>query len=91
MDINNNTDRGNTLITYLFPDNNNVCTNITNELIMQREITALMHSFKERGFIKRFAVADDEVINDRIKNNMSLSQLKASGASTDEIEVKELP
>lgn len=47
-----------------------------------------MHSFKERGFVKRFVVADDEVINDRIKNNMSLNELKASGASTDEIEVK---
>ncbi len=83
-------DRGNTLITYLFPDNNNVCANIANELTMQREIAALMHSFKERGFIKRFAVADDEIINDKITNNMSLSQLKASSASTVEIETKEL-
>lgn len=69
MDVNNNTDRGNTLITYLFPDGNDVCTNIANELTMQKEIAALMHSFKERGFIKRFVVADDEIIDDKLRED----------------------
>lgn len=44
-----------------------VVQNIDNERVMKSELTELVKSWKERGFVEHFIIGDDEVISSRLK------------------------
>ena len=72
-----NNKKGNILVSYRFPDDTGVTTDIDNELIIQREISKLMHKFVSDGIISHFVVADDDVISEKLtKNSGSIHSLK---------------
>lgn len=58
--INNN--KGNILLSYLFNSDNPI-ENIKIDYEIQKGISNLINTFKENGFIKRWLVAPDDVIN----------------------------
>lgn len=60
-----NTGKGNMLISYLFNEKDET-KNATNECTMKHELQELVESWKERGFIKRYMIADDELINEKL-------------------------
>lgn len=62
--------KGNMLITYLFPENNNVIDNINHEHTMKHELARLALSWKEKGLISRFMVAPDDCISNGVKHNV---------------------
>ena len=69
MDM-HNTKRGNLLITYLFNEDNDVVKNIDNEQIMRNDLSRLVNSWEEKGYINRFIIAPDEVIDEKLKNQL---------------------
>lgn len=60
--------KGNLLITYLFKenDNDNVVCKIDIENTMKNELQQLAEQWKKRGFIKRYMIGDDELINEKL-------------------------
>ena len=65
--MNDNFTKGNILISYTFPKDMVVVQNIDNERVMKSELTELVKSWKERGFVEHFIIGDDEVISDKLK------------------------
>ena len=61
--INNN--KGNILLSYLFNSDNPI-ENIKIDYEIQKGISNLINTFKENGFIKRWLVAPDDVINENL-------------------------
>lgn len=61
-----NNKKGNVLVTYRFPNNTGVVTDIDNEIIIQHEIAKLMQRFVSDGIISHFVVADDDVISEKL-------------------------
>ena len=61
-----NNKKGNILVTYLFPDNTDIFTDIDNEIIIQQEIAKVMHRLVSEGIISHFVVADDDVISEKL-------------------------
>ena len=64
-----NNKKGNILVSYRFPDDTGVTTDIDNELIIQQEISKLMHKFVSDGIISHFVIADDDVISEKLTKN----------------------
>lgn len=67
--VDNNNKKGNILVTYRFPDDKSIVTDIDNELIIQKEIAKLMHKFVSDGIISHFVIADDDVISEKLTKN----------------------
>ena len=65
--MNDNFTKGNILISYTFPKSGVMVHNIDNERVMKSELTELVKSWKERGFVGHFIIGDDEVISDKLK------------------------
>lgn len=61
-----NNKKGNILVTYFFPDNTDIFTDIDNEIIIQQEIAKVMHRLVSEGIISHFVVADDDVISEKL-------------------------
>lgn len=61
-----NNKKGNILVSYRFPDDTGVTTDIDNELIIQQEMSKLMHKFISDGIISHFVIADDDVISEKL-------------------------
>lgn len=57
-----NNKKGNILVSYRFPDDTGVTTDIDNELLIQQEISKLMHKFVSDGIISHFVIADDMML-----------------------------
>ena len=57
--------KGNLLITYLFEDNG-IKASLENEKTMIYELQELAEQWKKRGLIKRYVIADDEFINEKL-------------------------
>lgn len=57
--------KGNLLITYLFVENDVLCNSMS-ESTMKKELQELAEQWKKRGLIKRYMIADDELINDKL-------------------------
>lgn len=64
-----NNKKGNILVSYRFPDDTGVTIDIDNELIIQQEISKLMHKFISDGIISHFVIADDDVISEKLTKN----------------------
>lgn len=64
-----NNKKGNILVSYRFPDDTGVTTDIDNELIIQQEISKLMYKFVSDGIISHFVIADDDVILEKLTKN----------------------
>ena len=64
-----NNKKGNILVTYRFPDDKSIVTDIDNELIIQQEISKLMYKFVSDGIISHFVIADDDVISEKLTKN----------------------
>lgn len=64
-----NNKKGNILVSYRFPDDTGVTTDIDNELIIQQEISKLMHKFVSDEIISHFVIADDDVISEKLTKN----------------------
>ena len=61
--------KGNLLITYLFSSDEksqNAIENLKKEEIMKRDLQKLVEKWKEQGLIKRYMIADDELINQKL-------------------------
>lgn len=58
-------EKGNLLITYLFNDDD-VIRNLNNENTMKNELQQLAEQWKKRGFIKRYMIGDNELINEKL-------------------------
>ena len=63
---NDNSKKGNILVTYRFPDDTETIADIDTELVIQKEIAKLMHKFVSDGIISHFVVADDDVISEKL-------------------------
>lgn len=63
-----NTKRGNSMITYLFPEGTSGTQDIDNEDIMQKELRELVRSWLRRGYIKMYELADDDQIAEKVKD-----------------------
>lgn len=63
-----NMKKGNMLISYTFPNTTLSIKDIDNECQMKRELTELVQSWKLKGYIGHYAIADDECISDKVKN-----------------------
>lgn len=59
-------EKGNLLISYLFASENEI-RNIDAELEMQKDLQKLAERWKTKGYIKRYIIASDEIISDKIK------------------------
>ena len=59
--------KGNLLITYLFEDNG-IKDNLANENTMVYELQELTEQWKKRGLIKRYVIANDELISEKLKH-----------------------
>ena len=64
--IENDIGKGNLLITYLFEDKG-IKDNLANENTMKKELQTLAEQWKKRGLIKRYMIADDELISEKLK------------------------
>ena len=62
----NDNKKGNALVTYRFPDNTDVLTDIDNELYIQQEIAKLMHELVSQGVVSHFVIADDDIISEKL-------------------------
>ena len=63
------TSKGNLLITYLFEENEDgydLFCNSASENTMKKELQELAEQWKKRGLIKRYVIADDELINKKL-------------------------
>ena len=60
-----NNKKGNILVSYRFPDDTGVTTDIDNE----QEISKLMYKFVSDGIISHFVIADDDVILEKLTKN----------------------
>lgn len=58
--------KGNILVTYRFPDDTSIVTDIDNEITVQHEIAKLMHKLVSDGLISHFVIADDDVISEKL-------------------------
>ena len=61
--------KGNLLITYLFEvneDGYDLFCNSAIENTMKKELQELAEQWKKRGLIKRYVIADDELINEKL-------------------------
>ena len=61
--------KGNILVTYRFPDDTSIVTDIDNEFAVQQEIAKLMHKFISDGIISHFVIADDDSISEKLTNS----------------------
>ena len=63
-----NMDRANILVTFLFDDSIIELDKIaaTNEI--QQEIAKIMQKYCKKKYISRFIIADDDCINEKLKN-----------------------
>ena len=61
-----NNKKGNVLVTYLFPNDTSIVTDIDNEFTIQREIATLMHRLVSDGIISHFVIADDDIISEKL-------------------------
>lgn len=64
--VDNNNKKGNILVTYRFPDDTSIATDIDNELLIRQEIAKLMHKLVLNGNISHFIIADDDVISEKL-------------------------
>ena len=64
--VNNNSKKGNILVTYRFPDDTETIADIDTELVIQKEIAKLMHKLVSNGVISHFVIADDDVISKKL-------------------------
>lgn len=62
--------KGNMLLTYLFAENAQLkdcyCINCDSEKVMKAELQELAEQWKKRGLIKKYVIADDELIHDKL-------------------------
>lgn len=61
--------KGNLLISYLFEgkeDCYDILCNSMSENTMKKELQELAENWKKRGLIKRYMIADDELINEKL-------------------------
>ena len=62
--------KGNMLLTYLFAENAQLkdcyCINCDSEKVMKAELQELAEQWKKRGLIRKYVIADDELINDKL-------------------------
>lgn len=58
--------KGNILVSYLFNSDNPI-ENIKIDYEIQKSISKLINTFKENGFIKKWIVAPDGVINKKLE------------------------
>ena len=63
---NNNSKKGNILVTYRFPDDTETIADIDKELIIPKEIAKLMHKLVSDGIISHFVIADDDIISEKL-------------------------
>lgn len=63
---NDNSKKGNILVTYRFPDDTDVIADIDTELVIQKEISKLMHKLVSNGIISHFVIADDDIISEKL-------------------------
>lgn len=59
-------EKGNMLISYLFASDN-VIHNVDVDLQMQKDLQKLAEDWKNKGYIKRYVIAPDEVISENLK------------------------
>ena len=59
-------EKGNMLISYLFASDN-VIKNADIDIEMQKDLRVLAEKWKEKGYIKRYVIAPDDVISEKIK------------------------
>lgn len=59
-------EKGNMLISYLFASDN-VIHNVDVDLQMQRDLQKLAEDWENKGYIKRYVIAPDDVISEKIK------------------------
>ena len=64
--VDNNSKKGNILVTYRFPDDTETIADIDTELIIQKEIAKLMHKLVSNGVISHFVIADDDIISEKL-------------------------
>ena len=60
--------KGNLLISYLFSgdDSQDAIINLDREKAMILDLQKLAEKWKEQGLIKRYMIADDELINEKL-------------------------
>lgn len=63
-----NIGKGNLLFTYLFEDNEDIVSNLEKENTMIKELQELAEQWKKRGLIRRYTIADDELINEKLRH-----------------------
>lgn len=61
-------ERGNLLISFLFADGENVISNINHQYDMMKDLQKTAEEWKDKGYIKRYVIADDDVISEKLKN-----------------------
>lgn len=62
-------DKGNLLITYLRAENrdiSDILLNSKNETRMKHDLQMIAEKWKEQGFIRRYVIADNELISERV-------------------------
>lgn len=64
------TGKGNLLISYLFNSDNEDCADLLGNCMceerMKQDLQDLAEQWKQKGFIKRYIIADDECISDKM-------------------------
>lgn len=61
-------ERGNLLISFLFADGETVISNINHQYDMMNDLQKIAEEWKDKGYIKRYMIADDDVISEKLKN-----------------------
>lgn len=63
----NGSKKTNLLIACLFQEDTDLITDLEHEEIMKKDLAKLLACWKECGYIRRFILADDECISDKLK------------------------
>lgn len=60
--------KGNLLCSYLFPEHTSIIDDANADVAMKNDLVRLAMKWKEKGYIEHFAVADSDVISEKLKN-----------------------
>jgi|GEM_PF-4751442 len=61
-----NDEKGSILCTYLYTPSNSITENLDNERRMICDLQALAEQWKEKGYISRYSIIDDELISTKL-------------------------
>lgn len=61
-----NNKKANVLVTFRFPDNSNFSDDVDSEILVQSEITKVMHKLVDEGKISHFGIGNDDVISEKL-------------------------